>query len=152
MRKKTVIEHNRHAWPLLITFMAMMLSTFIAQQIEAATITVDQGGSCTLPDAIQAANTDTAVGGCPMGEGPDIVELETDVTLDADLPMVELTDPDNPSQSTLTINGNNHTIDGDHKFRGLGGCPRIAILSQIEAFLKNRHSHMFDITSIVFSK
>jgi len=34
----------------------------------------------------------------------------------------------------------------------LGSCPRIVIFSQIKAFLKNKHSHMFDITSIVFSK
>jgi len=32
----------------------------------------------------------------------------------------------------------------------LGGCPRIAIFSQIEAFSKNKHSHMCDITSIIF--
>ena len=36
--------------------------------------------------------------------------------------------------------------------RNLGGCPRIAIFSQIKAFLKNKHSHIVDITSIIFSK
>jgi len=36
--------------------------------------------------------------------------------------------------------------------RTLGGCPRIVIFSQIKAFLKNKHSHLFDITSIIFSK
>jgi len=29
---------------------------------------------------------------------------------------------------------------------GLGACPRIGILFKIEAFLKNKHSHMFDIS------
>ena len=37
-------------------------------------------------------------------------------------------------------------------FMFLGGCPRIAIFSQIKAFLKNKHSHIVDITSIIFSK
>jgi hypothetical protein len=32
----------------------------------------------------------------------------------------------------------------------LGACPRTGILSKIEAFLKNKHSHIADITSIVF--
>ena len=31
-----------------------------------------------------------------------------------------------------------------------GGCPRIAIFFQIKAFLKNKHSHLVDITSIIF--
>ena len=117
MIKRSATEHNRHTWPLWGSALALMLSASMAQQSEAATITVDQGGTCTLPDAIQAANTDTAVGGCSKGAGPDIIELETDVILTADLPSVELTDPANPSKSTLTINGNNHTIDGDNQFR-----------------------------------
>ncbi len=33
------------------------------------------GGSCTLVDAITAANTDTATGGCPAGSGADEIEL-----------------------------------------------------------------------------
>jgi hypothetical protein len=33
---------------------------------------------------------------------------------------------------------------------GLGACPRIAILFKIEEFSKNKHSHMFDIASIIF--
>jgi hypothetical protein len=39
----------------------------------AATITV--GGSCTLIDAINAANSDTAVGGCTAGSGADMISL-----------------------------------------------------------------------------
>jgi hypothetical protein len=34
----------------------------------------------------------------------------------------------------------------------LGACPRIDILFKIEAFRKNKRSHVFDITSIIFSK
>ncbi len=32
----------------------------------------------------------------------------------------------------------------------LGACPRIDILSRIEAFSQNKHSHIADITSIIF--
>ncbi|MFT5728066.1 MAG: hypothetical protein ACI8PB_002217 [Desulforhopalus sp.] len=34
----------------------------------------------------------------------------------------------------------------------LGACPRIGLLIKVEAFPKNKHSHMFDIASIVFRK
>ena len=47
----------------------------------AATITAD-GTTCTLADAIVAANTDTATGGCPAGDlGADTIVLDADVTL-----------------------------------------------------------------------
>ena len=32
-------------------------------------------GDCTLAEAIQAANTDTAVDGCVAGSGPDVITL-----------------------------------------------------------------------------
>jgi len=44
------------------------------------TIVVDET-TCTLVDAIAAANTDTAIGGCVAGFGPDTIELTTDVML-----------------------------------------------------------------------
>jgi len=34
----------------------------------------------------------------------------------------------------------------------LGACPRIGILFKIEKFLKNKHSHIVDIASIIFWK
>jgi hypothetical protein len=43
------------------------------QPVQAATIPV--GGACTLVDAITAANTDTATGGCPAGSGADTIML-----------------------------------------------------------------------------
>ena len=119
MSTKIATEQNRHTGPLWTLALILMLSALLAPRSEAATISVDQGGTCTLPDAIQAASSDTAVGGCPKGSGPDIIELETDVTLTSDLPFVQSADPANPSQSALIINGNGHTIDGDNAFRGL---------------------------------
>ena len=45
----------------------------------AAVIVVD--GSCTLVDAITAANTDMATGGCPAGSEADEILLTVDVSL-----------------------------------------------------------------------
>ncbi len=53
----------------------------------AATITVTSasgetgGPDCTVRDAITAANTDTATGGCPAGSGADVIELPAGVTI-----------------------------------------------------------------------
>ncbi|MEZ4770589.1 MAG: hypothetical protein R2844_19470 [Caldilineales bacterium] len=49
----------------------------------AATIVVD-GTTCTLVDAITAANTNTATGGCVAGDpGADTIDLQVNVTLTA---------------------------------------------------------------------
>ncbi|MGI8427388.1 MAG: choice-of-anchor Q domain-containing protein [Actinomycetota bacterium] len=45
----------------------------------AATISVD-GTTCTLVDAITAANNDTASGNCPAGSGADTIELNSGST------------------------------------------------------------------------
>ncbi|WLE97733.1 MAG: choice-of-anchor Q domain-containing protein [Candidatus Electrothrix communis] len=71
---------------------------------QAAEIAVDADGMCTLADAITAANTDTATGGCSAGSGNDTITLETDVILDAELP--EIT-------SIITIEGQGYPIDGN---------------------------------------
>jgi len=81
----------------------------LSHPLWAATIIVDET-TCTLVDAITAANTDTATGGCPAGSGADTIELMTDVTLtEADndgngLPVV-VTD--------ITIHGGGFTIERD---------------------------------------
>ncbi len=87
----------------------------------AATITVtsDSGGTggpdCTLRDAITAANTDTATGGCVAGNGADTIELLADAT-------ITLTEVDNNSDgpnglpsitSEVIINGNGSIVERD---------------------------------------
>jgi len=57
--------------------LALIVTPFTAV---AATITVDQS-SCTLSDAMLAANTDLAVGGCTAGAGADTLVLNADITL-----------------------------------------------------------------------
>jgi Right handed beta helix region len=79
---------------------------------QAATIVVD-GVTCTLVDAITAANTDTAQGGCPAGSGTDTLVLEPPGST------VTLTHVDNTSygptglpviRSVMTITGQGSTI------------------------------------------
>ena len=73
------------------------------------TMTTPAGATtCTLADHIRSANTNTSVGGCPTGTSHDIIAFTEDITLDAALP---------PITGTITIEGNGHTISGDHRFR-----------------------------------
>jgi hypothetical protein len=58
--------------------LAALLAT--SPPLWAATIIVDET-TCTLVDAITAANTDSPVAGCPAGSGADTLELTTDVVL-----------------------------------------------------------------------
>jgi hypothetical protein len=87
---------------------ALLLALGQALPARAATIKVD-GVVCTLTDAITAANTNTIIGGCVAGApGSDIIDLQVDVILTALLPNVT---------SSITLEGNNHTIDGNNAFR-----------------------------------
>jgi hypothetical protein len=73
----------------------------------APPIVVDET-TCALVDAIIAANTDTASGGCPAGSGADSIWLNTDVELseaivqNVALPLIE---------SAITIEGLGFTIE-----------------------------------------
>ncbi|MCG8458026.1 MAG: hypothetical protein MI919_17250, partial [Holophagales bacterium] len=64
----------------LSTIVILGLSAVAGAQ--AATIQVD--GTCTLADAIVAANSDSATGACPAGDpGADTVLLDVAVSLSA---------------------------------------------------------------------
>ena len=94
-------------WKRSLSGVALLLALGQAPAL-AATITVT--GTCTLVDAITAANTDIATGGCPAGRGADVIVLTEDVTLTA---VDNTTDSPNglPSvTSPITINGNTHTL------------------------------------------
>jgi len=83
----------------------------------AATITVD-GTTCTLADAISAANTDTATGGCPAGSGPDVLTLVPNdtITLTSELPVIE---------SEIVIEGKGATIERS----SASGTPDFSVLT-----------------------
>src|SRR5690606_12960001 len=81
---------------------------------------------CTLRDAITAANTDTATGGCPAGSGADTILLAASAIYT--LTVVDNTDPSlGPNglpaiTSDITIEGNGSaltrsTMDGTPEFR-----------------------------------
>ena len=85
----------------IICFASIHLSIVQAADIEV-------GASCSLADAITAANTDAAVGGCPAGDGADTISLSGNITLDDELPDIE---------TELSVNGNGFRIDGAGKYR-----------------------------------
>jgi hypothetical protein len=102
---------------LLLVFSIVLISP--SQVVKAATITVSStsggtgGPDCTLRDAITAANTDTATGGCPAGSGADTIVLASGATY-------TLTEIDsNPYgndglpaiRSQITIEGNGSIIE-----------------------------------------
>ena len=62
----------RKQWRGPLIGMALVLAL---GQPPARAATIAVGGPCTLVDAIQAANSDTARGGCPAGSGADTIVL-----------------------------------------------------------------------------
>jgi len=62
------------------TRLALAMLLLMSHPLWAVTIIVDEA-TCTLVDAITAANTDTPVGGCVAGSGADMIELTTNVSL-----------------------------------------------------------------------
>jgi CSLREA domain-containing protein len=97
--------------PLLL-ILALVLGS--SQVSAAGTITVNSladiiadDGQCSLREAVIAANTDTAVGGCPAGSGADTIVF----------------DPSLPSPSTivLTLSGANEdsAASGDLDLSGI---------------------------------
>ena len=91
--------------PLFILFMLTLFLTAPLEVVRAASITVDE--NCSLGDAIEAANQDAAVGGCPAGDGADTIALTGDITLTEALPTMT---------GDIVIEGNNHTISGDDRY------------------------------------
>jgi len=96
---------------VLQIILPLMLSSVLGLSAQAATINV--GGGCSLVDAITAANSDTATGGCPAGSGADTIELESSTTY---IPtnLFNNADDGNSSHpsisSEIIINGNGSTI------------------------------------------
>lgn len=87
-----------------VSIAAICLPALLTATVHAADISVNS--NCELADAISAANSDMATGGCPAGSGGDTITLTGDVTLTAALPEIE---------SEITIEGNGYTISGDER-------------------------------------
>jgi hypothetical protein len=90
-------------WRLPLVGMALVLAL---GQRPGLAATIPVGDTCTLVDALTAANTDTATGGCPAGSGADIIVLPggSTQTLTEGLPVVS---------SVVTIAGQGSTIVRD---------------------------------------
>ncbi len=89
----------------ILTLALLLLALLIVPTAEAADIQLID--ACSLADAIKAANTDEATGGCPAGGGADTITLLADITLDAALPHIT---------SDITLEGNDRTISGNNRF------------------------------------
>ncbi len=90
--------------PRLALFLTMLSLLCIAPMTTIAADISVNGSTCTLADAIAAANTDAAVAGCSAGSGADTITLTRNITLTASLPMVT---------SDITIEGASNSISGD---------------------------------------
>ena len=83
------------------------------QPLLAATITVDNT-TCTLVDAVAAAETDSMVGGCAKGTGADTIQLTADVTLTAVNNFAILSNNALPLVTTdITVDGGGFTVQRD---------------------------------------
>ena len=91
---------------LTLLFTAILTVLLLTPAVHAADIRLSS--SCTLADAIIAANRNRPEGGCPAGRGTDTITLTRDITLDSELPAIT---------SDITIEGEGYTISGDHRYR-----------------------------------
>lgn len=126
----TVREHNvnsakyvirQRVQPTVAPLTAAVALGLGASQIQAATITVDNladgtvAGQCTLRDAFQAANTDTAIAGCTAGSGPDSIHFAAGLT-----GTLNLGSPALIAQSVITVAGpgpGQITVSGQDNYR-----------------------------------
>ena len=83
------------------SLVALMVLVSRVSLVHAADITVND--TCSLKNAITAADTDTATGGCAAGSGADTITLSSDV---------EVLDRTLRLSSEVTIDGGYHTISG----------------------------------------
>jgi hypothetical protein len=100
-------------WRRSLGSLALLLALGQAPAL-AATIAVD-GATCTLIDAISAANNDTPAGGCPAGSGADTLVLPSGSTHTLAAPKYGTYGPTGLPDiaSIITIEGNGSTIRRD---------------------------------------
>ena len=106
-----------------------ILFGLLLPSVYAAEITLNS--RCGLADAILAANSDRAQGGCRAGNGADTITLSRDITLDGGLPKIS---------SQITIKGGGYTISGDNRYRiffNEGGTLTIHNLAMIKGKAEN---------------
>lgn len=91
-----------------IALIAVAIAVALLMLPIAQAADIELNNTCSLADAITAANTDQAVGGCPAGDGADSIILAGDITLDSALPHIT---------TEITVKGAGSTISGNDRFR-----------------------------------
>ena len=106
----------------------------------ATLITV--GETCSLADAIAAANADTTVGGCAQGFEDDIISIGTSVLVTGELPRVT---------SNIAFQGDNSlphvAADGEHRLFFIGDALHAPTVSFQDLFLTGGLAPGGDATS-----
>ena len=98
-------KHSSIVAPPRVFVLILILLLLPIAPVQAATITVNS--TCSLANAITAANTDTATGGCQAGSGADTITLTANITLSAALPNIA---------SNITIEGAGKSISGNNTY------------------------------------
>ena len=113
---------------LALLFTAIWTALLLTSTAYAADITLSS--SCSLADAIIAANHDRPEGGCPAGRGADIITLTQDIRLGGELPAIT---------SSITIEGEGYAISGAYRWRIFyndGGALTIKDLTMTDGYVE----------------
>ena len=113
---------------LALLFTAIWTALLWTPSVYAADITLSS--SCTLADAIIAANHDRSEGGCPAGRGADTITLTQDIRLGDELPIIT---------SAITIEGEGYAISGAYRWRIFyndGGALTIKDLTMTDGYVE----------------
>jgi len=86
--------------PRLFAAALLLALLTLPSHLSSDVIVVD--GTCSMADAIQAANTDSPAGGCPAGSGADELQLTGDVMLTEPLPRIT---------TSMTVSGDEFSIE-----------------------------------------
>lgn len=91
---------------LAILVSLVCLHLWLGIRIHSADIFV--GRTCSLADAITAANNDLPIGSCVAGSAADVIHLNGNIVLNQELPWIT---------SDITIEGAGFSISGNRRFR-----------------------------------
>ena len=106
--------------------LVILVGLFISVPINVSAASITVNDTCSLANAIAAANTDTATGGCAAGSGVDTITLTGNLTLpttESDIVYVPrgIFDPVPVAlpviASDITIQGGGYTISGNDAYR-----------------------------------
>ncbi|MBM3792379.1 MAG: hypothetical protein FJW35_18805, partial [Acidobacteria bacterium] len=121
---------------LFSLFLFSRLPEIRAETTIAVSATADDivvNGNCTLREAIIAANTDSAVDGCPAGSGADTILLPAGVY------MLALAGPGEDASRSGDLD-----VSGDVTIRGAGATATMILAKKLPLALSDRVIHVLD--------